>query len=47
MHKDHFKILQRLFTMRKTSGGEEKVHRTILQTLVWQPMEFYFHGLDQ
>ena len=35
----YFKILQRLFTVRKTSGGEEKVHRTILQACA-QPMEF-------
>ena len=37
MHKDILKILQRLFTVHKTSGGEEKVHRTILQTLVHNP----------
>ena len=35
----YFEILQRLFAVHKTSGGEEKVHRTILQPGV-QPMEF-------
>ena len=43
MHKDIFKILQRLFPMHKTSGREEKVHRTILQT--WCTTNgIHFHG---
>ena len=40
----YFKILQRLFTVHKTLGGEEKVHRTILQA--WCTTNgIYFHGL--
>ena len=40
----YFEILQRLFTVCKTSGGEEKVHRTIFQT--WGTAHgIHFYGL--